>query len=290
MAETTCAFPSCVKPARCRGWCSAHYERWRKHGDPGIVLDPVPPPRPERTQPETCTVDGCGRRSWARSLCDGHYQKLRKHGDPLADHRRRRLTCSVDDCGRVVHGHGWCKAHYMRWRMHGDPLWTRPTYTACTVEGCARPSRNDSNPMCEAHYCRLWRNGTLELGQCSVCQGPLPPESPFGRRFCESCRLDRRRDRGRDAVHRRRVAMTGADAERIDSREIYERDHWRCGVCRKRADRRLQWPHPMSPSLDHVVPIADGGPHTRANVRLAHLTCNTGRGARGGGEQLALIG
>lgn len=29
-----CAVVACAKPTRSRGWCGAHYERWRKHGDP----------------------------------------------------------------------------------------------------------------------------------------------------------------------------------------------------------------------------------------------------------------
>lgn len=33
MAEGTCSVDACEKPARNRGWCSAHYERWRKTGD-----------------------------------------------------------------------------------------------------------------------------------------------------------------------------------------------------------------------------------------------------------------
>lgn len=29
-----CSIPDCCKPVRTRGWCYAHYERWRHHGDP----------------------------------------------------------------------------------------------------------------------------------------------------------------------------------------------------------------------------------------------------------------
>ncbi len=29
-----CLIPDCNKPAKCRGWCSAHYERWRSNGGP----------------------------------------------------------------------------------------------------------------------------------------------------------------------------------------------------------------------------------------------------------------
>ncbi len=33
-AKRTCAVDFCQKPAKCRGWCNAHYEQWRKRGDP----------------------------------------------------------------------------------------------------------------------------------------------------------------------------------------------------------------------------------------------------------------
>jgi hypothetical protein len=32
-----CAIDGCGKPARSRVWCSAHYERWRRYGDPLLV-------------------------------------------------------------------------------------------------------------------------------------------------------------------------------------------------------------------------------------------------------------
>jgi hypothetical protein len=29
-----CSIPDCGKPVAARGWCNAHYRRWRRHGDP----------------------------------------------------------------------------------------------------------------------------------------------------------------------------------------------------------------------------------------------------------------
>ena len=34
MAKATCAIEDCDRPAKCRGWCSTHYQRWWRHGDP----------------------------------------------------------------------------------------------------------------------------------------------------------------------------------------------------------------------------------------------------------------
>lgn len=98
-------------------------------------------------------------------------------------------------------------------------------------------------------------------------------------------------DRRRNNYHRRRALKKGASTGRpVKLADIAERDGWRCGVCRRRVNPRFAWPHPKSPSLDHIVPLSEGGKHDPANVRLAHLKCNSERGNRGGGEQLLLFG
>lgn len=48
-----------------------------------------------------------------------------------------------------------------------------------------------------------------------------------------------------------------------------------CGICGKPVDKGLRYPHPMSPCIDHIVPIAKGGhPSDIENLQLAHWTCN----------------
>jgi 5-methylcytosine-specific restriction endonuclease McrA len=77
--------------------------------------------------------------------------------------------------------------------------------------------------------------------------------------------------------------------EMFDSREIFERDGWRCGICRRRVSQKLSWPHPRSVSLDHIVPISAGGGHVRENVQCSHLECNLRKLDLGPG-QLLLVG
>lgn len=84
----------------------------------------------------------------------------------------------------------------------------------------------------------------------------------------------------------REARLRSARAERFDPREIYERDHWTCGICNGSVDPTLEHPHPLSASLDHVIPVSLGGDHTRANTRCTHLTCNVRRGNRPDGELL----
>jgi len=48
-----------------------------------------------------------------------------------------------------------------------------------------------------------------------------------------------------------------------------------CAICGKPVDMSLKWPHPLSKSIDHIVPVSLGGhPSDRDNLQLAHLACN----------------
>lgn len=48
-----------------------------------------------------------------------------------------------------------------------------------------------------------------------------------------------------------------------------------CGICGKPVDKGLRYPHPLSPCVDHIIPIARGGhPSDLDNLQLAHWTCN----------------
>jgi 5-methylcytosine-specific restriction endonuclease McrA len=90
---------------------------------------------------------------------------------------------------------------------------------------------------------------------------------------------------------RRRARKSNAPTvEKFTRTEVFERDAWRCGICRRKVDSKLAYPHPLSPSLDHIVPLSKGGEHTKANTRLAHLRCNVIRRDQGAPEQLALVG
>ena len=48
-----------------------------------------------------------------------------------------------------------------------------------------------------------------------------------------------------------------------------------CGICGKPVDKSIRYPHPMSPCVDHIIPIVRGGhPSDMENLQLAHWTCN----------------
>lgn len=48
-----------------------------------------------------------------------------------------------------------------------------------------------------------------------------------------------------------------------------------CGICGKPVDFGLKYPHPLSPCIDHIIPVAKGGhPSDLDNLQLAHWCCN----------------
>lgn len=159
--ERQCSVPDCNKNVKSRGWCSAHYERWRKHGSTDVVLDPVPPPK--MTLHETCTIGECDKPHAARGMCSAHYTKFRKYGDALTDRRRPRSSCSVEGCDRSAHGAGMCRLHWQRWRINGDPEYAPASYGECIAEGCRKTPRSSRLGLCEMHYYRARRHGDIHF-------------------------------------------------------------------------------------------------------------------------------
>lgn len=125
---------------------------------------------------------------------------------------------------------------------------------------------------------------------CNVCGVALGGSS---RKQCsDACRSEANR-RSRSAYKQRRRAMkkgAGGLAERVVAQEIFERDGWLCGICRRPIDPFATYPSRRSASLDHVVPLSWGGAHVALNVQAAHLGCNMDKGARVGHVQPLLIG
>lgn len=159
MSNATCSYTGCDKNSRTRGFCSAHYERLRKYGDPSVVMPPSPPPTLRKHW--TCQVQDCKEPHLARGMCNAHYRRWRKYGDPTARFERP-TECAVDGCTEPPRGHGWCRRHYLRWYVHGDAEYERTTYTECTVNGCTAAPRSPLSQWCEKHYGRLRRNGDPE--------------------------------------------------------------------------------------------------------------------------------
>lgn len=72
-----CSIPDCGKPHRCKGYCVAHYQRFRLYGDP------LAGGAERRPQSHECEIEGCGGSPIGRNLCARHYGKWLRYGTPF---------------------------------------------------------------------------------------------------------------------------------------------------------------------------------------------------------------
>jgi hypothetical protein len=112
---------------------------------------------------------------------------------------------------------------------------------------------------------------------------------PLKRQKCDDCRDASDREAKRRWRRTRKARQRGVITEPYTIAEIAARDRYRCGFCRKRVAMTKAVPHPKAPTIDHIVPLAEGGDDTRANVQLAHFLCNSLAGVTGT-KQAALFG
>lgn len=47
-----------------------------------------------------------------------------------------------------------------------------------------------------------------------------------------------------------------------------------CGICGQPIDKSLKYPHPLSPTVDHIIPCNRGGSDDLDNLQIAHRKCN----------------
>lgn len=104
--------------------------------------------------------------------------------------------------------------------------------------------------------------------------------------LCPACKVEATRSTNRRKNVKRRGAQVGI---RYTLTELGDRDGWRCHLCRKPVDRTLPGTDQRGPTVDHLIPLVDGGTDELANVALAHRACNVKR-RDGGIAQLRLTG
>lgn len=139
---------------------------------------------------------------------------------------------------------------------HAFYLERKKSAPTCSIKNC--DSHVMAKGLCGPHYSRAW--------------GKKNP------------------DRIRLMKERRRARKYEAFVEDVDRMAVFNRDRWVCHICGGKIAKSAVFPDPSSPSVDHLIPLAQGGEHRMANVAAAHLGCNNAKGQYGGGEQLMLIG
>lgn len=172
--------PPCEKAVIARGFCSAHYQCFMRHGDP-LYRKPKKPPA-------ECNIDGCQKDCVSKGLCANHYQQALYRTNPR--HLRPGKPCAVEDCKNKARARGLCDKHYMRWLNHGDinhKRWTPPAI--CGLNECEESYY--AKGRCKLHYSRertqrkqslrhgITEDRYLELlarqgGKCAICKTTEP--------------------------------------------------------------------------------------------------------------------
>lgn len=281
-----CSVDGCVKAARTRGWCSAHYERWRKYGD--LHHGPT----------KVCTVDGCDKKHTSKGLCSMHLSRLDRRGEVGAAaaqkvHTYSGAACSIEGCIKPAAKRGWCGMHYRRWFKAGDPGITALVRVGpghpCEV--CGSKTTGSRRYCSKAHAASAARSARGDVvTNCVRCAVELPRFSKRrgtgicvgceARQACPTCgNLDRavrgslivcnpcRRPNAQRDQLLRRARSLGAVCEHGSgcvSRELIRGMRGEpCFYCG--ADAR---------HADHFEPLARGGKHCRDNLVPACAPCN----------------
>ena len=104
------------------------------------------------------------------------------------------------------------------------------------------------------------------------------------------CNVDRKLKRlgikcqcgiGTGGHHKERAKAFGCKYDSaVTLYKVLERDRGVCQICGQPTDiEDIQNGRigRMYPTIDHIIPMSKGGPHTWENVQLAHMYCNSGK-------------
>lgn len=115
---------------------------------------------------------------------------------------------------------------------------------------------------------------TNKIGHCEIC-GTFFTYKAMSKRACsEACQLRIERNERRRIKIKRKKRLQDNGSVRYDRGEIFKRDGWVCHLCGLPVKRKARCPHPLSPTIDHLIPLSKGGPDMPSNVKCAHFECN----------------
>lgn len=271
MADSTCSVAECQSKTRCKGLCNKHYIRMRNHGDPTFRV------KPEGRQ--ICTVEGCSKFVDGQGLCGTHYMRNRRTGSPTGSNRKT-FKCEIPGCTTSHYARNLCQPHYLRWYTFGDASIRLNHDVVGGKRVC--PSCQQDLPLAEFATDRR-RSGGRSI-YCTPCA--VQKSNSWRDANPEKARESKRKWQASnpeavlEVVHRRRSRKLSAWVEDVSRIVLMERDSWQCGICGGQIEKTSRAPHPLSPSIDHIIPISRGGEHSYANTQAAHLQCNIRKGAK----------
>lgn len=249
---------------------------------------------------KTCTEPGCDRPLRARGLCGSHYNRSRY--TPEQRHAKVTVPCDwcakpcIKEAGRDKRYGGLfcsldCRTAWSNERGYGfaglsDEARAKGQAAAREARRLRATDRRYQAKLKLKRAARGHRGRKWVAGQCRRCGQAFVAQ--FNEMYIAAyCRNACKRTDKSERHQRRKRAGVSIPYSRY---RIFVRDGWRCHICRKLTSKNQVTPHPRAPTIDHLVPLSEGGDDTPANVATACFLCNCTKRECGGGEQLALIG
>lgn len=142
--------------------------------------------------------------------------------------------------------------------------------------------------QCAYKHDRLIASSVAKLPcVCKECEKEFTPAYGVKLRvFCSSaCR--KRYTRRASKMVRKAVMKGCVSVERIDPILVFNRDGWKCHICKRATPKRLRGTFDeRAPELDHILPLSMGGSHTWDNVACACRRCNGEKSNKPKGQML----
>jgi 5-methylcytosine-specific restriction endonuclease McrA len=154
--DPVCKIDDCTSKTYGHGYCSMHYARWKRNGDPKTTRKAAN----GTYSGKSCLLPDCDLPVKMFGYCNVHGLRFKRYGDPAYPTRISaygEALCKVHDCTRSAKAKGFCTKHYTRWVNNGDPhkVLRRASYegSRCQFDGCngLAHSRN----YCRPHYQRV---------------------------------------------------------------------------------------------------------------------------------------
>lgn len=175
----------------------------------------------------------------------------------------------------------------------------------CTICGCEvlkhGPSKQISSATLCSPECRAKHKAALKHEEAIKNFGP-----PRTCRWCgvtfgyggeaykgwcsKSCRAEYAKDYERRLGHERRARQRKATVEAFSPAYILKRDKYICQACGKKTKPKEKPTHPLYPNVDHIVPLSQGGEHSKKNCRCVCASCNSKKCNGTLNDQLLLFG
>ena len=171
----------------------------------------------------------------------------------------------------------------------------RPRLSVCRYCG----AQAYGNAYCSRKCTERWQHFSKKPSNCIKCGKSLAGLMYQTRSMCAECRKTRSHQVKKELrkkynflrkVHSRCKHYEVAYDPAVKARLVFERDSFRCQICKAKCLNKFRWvgdmPHVLSPTVDHIVPLSwQRFGHTWDNVQCCCWSCNVKKGNKRSGQR-----